>query len=90
MKWHRLLLLGVAVVAVAAGLALGSDLAAAKTNATNPCSGLSGTVATRCQQAVAAYWDDNRLAIRNLFQDLECQGALTRNNLRIVKWMNVR
>jgi hypothetical protein len=37
-----------------AGLFLGSDLAAAKTSATNPCTGLKGTLATSCEKAVAA------------------------------------
>jgi hypothetical protein len=38
----------------ATGLLAGSTMAAAKTTATIPCTGLSGTYATKCRQAVAA------------------------------------
>lgn len=42
------------MAAAATGLLAGGNLAAAKTYATTPCSGLSSTLSSRCEQAVAA------------------------------------
>jgi hypothetical protein len=55
-KRPRSLLLGVAAVVAAAatGLLVGSNLAAAKTSATDPCRGLPASFTTQCQKAVTA------------------------------------
>jgi len=55
-KRQRSALLGAAAIAVVAatGLFAGSNLAAANTNAANPCRDLSATLTSKCQQAVTA------------------------------------